>query len=128
MYIVSIHFMALTSPSARGYAGMSGIPGGAALAQPWRCNTLVADQRSARGALFAFATDGPAAPKAAAQASTGCGSEVTASQVNRLWESFQAQGLTELSRLPSVYLSLPAYPILSGQATWSDLFLSYKGP
>jgi hypothetical protein len=106
---------------------MSGIPGGAALAQPWRCNSLVADQRSTGGALFAFATDGPAAPKAAAQASTGCGSEVTASQVNRLWESFQAQGLTELSRLPSVYLSLPAYPILPGQASGSDLFLAYEG-
>ena len=106
---------------------MSGIPGGAALAQPWRCNTLVADQRSTGEALFAFATDGPAAPKAAAQAATGCGSEVTASQVNRLWESFQAQGLTELSRLPSVYLSLPGYPILPGQASGSDLFLAYKG-
>ena len=71
--------------------------------------------------------NGPAATKAAAQAATGCGSEVTASQVNRLWQSFQAQGLTELSRLPSVYLSLPGYPILPGQATRSDLFLSYKG-
>jgi hypothetical protein len=67
--------------------------------------------------FFAFATNGPAATKAAAQAATGCGSEVTASQVNRLWESFQAQGLTELSRLPSVYLSLPGYPILPGQAS-----------
>jgi hypothetical protein len=71
--------------------------------------------------------NGPAATKAAAQATTGCGSEVTASQVNRLWQSFQAQGLTELSRLPSVYLSLPGYPILPGQASRSDLFLSYKG-
>ena len=36
---------------------------------------------------------------------------MTASQVNRLWESFQAQGLTELSRLPSVYLSLQSIPL-----------------
>ena len=71
--------------------------------------------------------NGPAATKAAAQATTGCGSEVTASQVNRLWQSFEAQGPTELSRLPSVYLSLPGYPTLPGQASESDLFLSYKG-
>jgi hypothetical protein len=71
--------------------------------------------------------DGPAAPKVAAQASTGCGAEVTASQANRLWESYHAQGPEELSRLPSVYLSVPGYPSLAGQATRSDLFLSYKG-
>ena len=63
-------------------------------------------------ALFAFATIRSCCTKAAAQASTGCGSEVTVSQANRLWESFTAQGPTELSRLPSRYLSVPAYPIL----------------
>jgi hypothetical protein len=42
-------------------------------------------------------------------------------------ENFQAQRLTELSRLPSLYLSLPGYPIRSGQASESDLFLVYKG-
>ena len=71
---------------------------------------------------------GPAATKAAAQAATGCGSEVTASQVNRLWQSFEAQGPTELSRLPSRYLCVPAYPILLGQTNRPTCSYHTRGP
>ena len=70
---------------------------------------------------------GPAAPKAAAQASTGCGSEVTASQVNRLWQSFHAQGPTELSQLPSRYLSVPGYPILLSQTSGPTYLYHTRG-
>jgi hypothetical protein len=120
--------MGLTSVSARVYAGGSGIPGMLPLLSPGGATPLWLIRSPPERPSMPLRPDGPAATKAAAQASTGCGSEVTASQANRLWESFQAQGSSELSRLSSVYLSVPAYPILPGQTTESGLSLSYKGP